>query len=138
MDLTEFLAASRAHEAFKADVLALATGVHAGRIRIVRPNPTVKVMRLLAKLLHEERELAIARVTIDAWSGCSDFTGTVTVECEDEVRSYEFSWCCRWRARQEGWTDYFGFPDQIRAAHEFGWQCFERWGEVEREALRTA
>ena len=33
----------------------------------------------------------------------------------------------RWRAEQQGWVDAFGFPDQIRAADEFGWNCFHRW-----------
>ncbi|HEU4564571.1 MAG TPA: hypothetical protein VFS05_07980 [Gemmatimonadaceae bacterium] len=134
MDLTHFLTASRAHDAFKADVLAFAAGASAERIRILRPNPHVKVQRLLAKLLHEERDLAITGVTVDGWSGCSDFTGSIAVECDDELRRYEFTWCCRWRAQQEGWTDYFGFPDQIRAAHEFGWDCFARWEALAQRA----
>jgi hypothetical protein len=24
-------------------------------------------------------------------------------------------------------VDYFGFPDQVRAAQEFDWRCFRRW-----------
>ena len=47
-------------------------------------------------------------------------------EMEGE-RQVRFHWDCKWRAQQEGWVDYFGFPDQIRAAREFGWRCFERW-----------
>ena len=50
---------------------------------------------------------------------------------------YEFVWDCRWRAEQEGWTDCFGFPDQIRAAREYDWRCFERWEPVARRATHV-
>ena len=60
-------------------------------------------------------------------SGCSDFVGTVHVHTAHGPRVYEFAWDCRWRAEQEGWTDCFGLPDQIRAAQEYDWKCFERW-----------
>jgi hypothetical protein len=43
---------------------------------------------------------------------------------------YDFAWDCSWRARQEGWFDFWGAPDQIRAAGEFGYQCFERFERV--------
>ena len=26
-------------------------------------------------------------------------------------------------------VDHWGEPDQIRAAREFGWQCFAHWAE---------
>jgi hypothetical protein len=45
----------------------------------------------------------------------------------------EFAWDCRWRAQQQGWVDAFGFPDQIRAADEFGWNCFQHWQPVQAQ-----
>jgi hypothetical protein len=66
-------------------------------------------------------------------SGCSDFRGTLTVEAEGATRTFVFAWCCQWRADREGWRDAFGFSDQIRAAREFDWRCFERWREVSAE-----
>lgn len=127
MDLHSLLATSRASEAFKNDVLAFAAGAAAERVQLRRYNPPIKVIRLLAQLLHAEPSLAVERVTVDAWSGCSDFTGMLVVESAEGSHHYEFSWDCRWRAEQEGWTDCFGFPDQIRAAREFDWRCFGRW-----------
>lgn len=138
MDLTPFLAASRASEPFKRDVLAYCAGEPADRIRSRRHTPPVKMMRLIAQLLHAEPQLPVERIAVDAWSGCSDFTGTLRVECEDGVRTFEFTWCCRWRAEQEGWTDCFGFPDQIRAAREFGWECFGRWHALDGETATAA
>ncbi|HEX8695519.1 MAG TPA: hypothetical protein VF746_24110, partial [Longimicrobium sp.] len=40
-----------------------------------------------------------------------------------------FVWDCKWKAEQHGWHDYFGFPDQGRAAREFGYDCFRAWVE---------
>ena len=48
------------------------------------------------------------------------------------ARRVRFHWDCKWRALQEGWTDYFGFPDQVRAAREFGHDCFRLWEEERR------
>ena len=71
--------------------------------------------------------VAAGHLRIDGRSGCSDFVGTVTVEGGGDARLIEFAWDCRWRAEQQGWVDAYGFPDQIRAADEFGWNCFHRW-----------
>ncbi|MGH7719781.1 MAG: hypothetical protein ACREON_13180, partial [Gemmatimonadaceae bacterium] len=90
-------------------------------------------VRLLTHLLASEADLVIDAVRITARSGCSNFVGTIEVETPDGVRAFDFVWDCRWRAEQEGWTDCFGFPDQIRAAGEFDWQCFSVWQETEVE-----
>jgi hypothetical protein len=129
MDLTPLLAASRASDAFKADVRRFVAHGAAERLATTRYSPPVKVMRVVAQLLHAHPELSIDRVSIDARSGCADFTGVVHVEAGGCVRRFEFSWDCRWRAEQQGYSDYFGFPDQIRAASEFGWRCFRHWTE---------
>jgi hypothetical protein len=124
---TQILARSFATERFKADVVALAARAEAPSITLVRPVPRIKVIRLINQLLHAHPEWAVDHLRIDGRSGCSDFVGTVTVEGGGDARLIEFAWDCRWRAEQQGWVDAYGFPDQIRAADEFGWNCFHRW-----------
>ena len=94
-----------------------------------RTMPAVKVERVLTQLLAEHRHEPIERVEIDARSGCSDFSGTLAATIGGSTRTFDFVWDCRWRAEQEGWRDHWGEPDQIRAAREFGWQCFASWRE---------
>ena len=94
-----------------------------------RGMPAVKVERVLTQLLTELPDARIQRIEIDARSGCSDFGGHLTVHTDDAVRVFDFVWDCRWRAAEEGWTDHWGEPDQIRAAREFGWRCFAVWTE---------
>ena len=125
----QILSRSCATERFKIDVLAFASRSEAPSIILTRNVPRIKVIRLINHLLHAHPEWAIERLHIDARSGCSDFVGTVTVEGAGESRAFEFAWDCRWRAEQQGWVDAYGFPDQIRAADEFGWNCFQRWAE---------
>jgi hypothetical protein len=126
-ELEKLLAESRAHENFKADVRAFCSRGDAPRIRVDSYIPHVKVQRLLKQILATEPELPIDGVAVTGSSGCSDFHGTVEAQTHSATHVFDFGWCCRWRAEQEGWTDYFGFPDQIRAAQEFDWQCFHTW-----------
>jgi hypothetical protein len=123
------LSRSNAAAGFKHAVRAYAARQPVAEILVKHHVPRVKVLRLLHQLLHAHPEFAIERVFIDAHSGCSDFAGTIIVEGAGDARVFEFLWDCRWRAEQEGWLDCFGFPDQIRAAEEFGWQCFATWRE---------
>ena len=125
----QILSRSCASERFKTDVVAFASRAEAPSIALTRNVPRIKVIRLVNHLLHAHPEWAIERLHIDARSGCSDFVGTVVVEGAGECRVFEFAWDCRWRAEQQGWVDAYGFPDQIRAADEFGWNCFQRWSE---------
>ena len=125
----QILSRSCASDRFKTDVVAFASRAEAPSITLTRNAPRIKVIRLINHLLHVHPEWAIERLQIDARSGCSDFVGTVVVEGAGEARAFEFAWDCRWRAEQQGWVDAFGFPDQIRAADEFGWNCFQRWSE---------
>ena len=125
--LPELMSHSRATESFKADVRAYAGHQPASRVTTARHVPRVKVLRVLAQLFETSPELEIERAHIDAASGCADFRGVLTVETPQGSRAYEFVWDCHWRALEEGWTDAFGLPDQIRAAREFGHRCFQRW-----------
>lgn len=135
MKLEDLLARSRAAEPFKEDVrLFQATG-QAERMSIVRPVPRVKALRVVAQLLHTEPDLEIESLSIDGYSGCSDFTGIAAVACVRDYRTIDFTWDCRWRALREGWVDHYGFPDQIRAAREFDWRCFAVWRERTTEPI---
>jgi hypothetical protein len=126
---TQLLARSCASPTFKSDVVAFAARAEVATITASRNVPRVKVIRLINQILNAHPEFAIERLHVDARSGCSDFVGTVVVEGGGESRRFEFAWDCRWRAEQQGWVDAYGFPDQIRAADEFGWNCFQRWQE---------
>jgi len=126
-ELETLLAQSRANDQFKADVRQFWRRGEASRIRVDSYIPTVKVQRLLKQMLASEPDLPIHGVAVSGASGCSDFVGTVEAQTPSTKHVFDFGWCCRWRAEQEGWTDYFGFPDQIRAAQEFDWRCFHTW-----------
>lgn len=130
MSLHAFLQRSHATEAFREALDRF--------LRDERPNahvgfrassPPVKVERTLTSILERFPDLPIERVEIDATSGCEYFRGTAVVYAGGEERRIRFHWDCRWRAEQEGWQDYFGFPDQARAAREFGHDCFRSWEE---------
>jgi hypothetical protein len=130
-EIDQILAKSRAAEPFKKAVRSYQNGGSGEHIRVDGYAPSIKVRRLLTHILASEPQLAIERITLRGRSGCSDFVGTVSVHTATETRTFEFVWDCRWRAEQLGWTDCFGFPDQIRAAREYDWQCFERWEPVQ-------
>ena len=138
-DLEQLLARSRAAEPIKHLVRSLYQQVFDAspldRVALDRPVPRIKVRRLLTHVLAAHPELAVERVALSARSGCSDFVGVVHVHTPTSTHAYEFVWDCRWRAEQEGWTDGFGFPDQIRAADEFDWRCFARWEPVTSREL---
>jgi hypothetical protein len=118
---------SQATEPFKLDVAAFCSGQPAPRVTVEGLAPRVKVERLLIQLLTAESALPITRVVVRGRSGCSDFVGEVKVETISETHVFDFVWDCRWRAEQQGWIDCFGLPDQMRAAQEFGWRCFQLW-----------
>ena len=126
-DLLPYLDAAAAHPEFKSEVLAFLQGRPASRIELDGHAPRVKVERVLTQLLHAHPDLPVERVRVRGRSGCSDFTGEVIVFASDAEHRFAFTWCCSWRAQQEGWRDCFGFWDQSRAAREFGFQCFSRW-----------
>jgi hypothetical protein len=125
--MESLLTTSAATSDFKSAVAAYFTGSDSDRVKVESRVPHVKVRRLLTQLLATESGLEIERVVIRGTSGCSDFVGSVAVETTTGPAVFDFAWDCRWRAQGEGFVDYFGFPDQSRAAHEFDWQCFRQW-----------
>src|SRR5204863_9136211 len=120
---------SSATPLFKDAVLQFVQSGHSEHIQIEGHAPRVKVTRLLKHVLAAAPELEVRRVEVRGRSGCSDFVGSVRLETATDTRVYDFVWCCRWRAEEEGWQDYFGLPDQIRAAREYDWRCFQVWTE---------
>lgn len=129
------LARSGATPAFRAAVADFArTGRPGPRLRVSPGAPPVKVERTLAKALVEYPALPVESIEVDAVSGCESFRGTLVLRTAEEERRVDFCWDCRWRAEQNGWTDWFGFPDQTRAAREYGWDCFREWEEVSATA----
>jgi hypothetical protein len=99
------------------------------RIRFGYGCPPVKVQRTLHKALVEYPALSIESIELQASSGCEYFRGTLIVRTATDERHIAFHWDCKWRAEAEGWRDWFGFPDQTRAAREFDWDCFRGWAE---------
>jgi hypothetical protein len=131
MLLTDVLASSAATPTFKDAVASLIARTRGPLITSAHPIPYIKLVRLVTQLLDAERDLEIVSARVTASSGCSDLTGIVDVECVDGPRRFSFSWDCAWRAQEMGWTDCFGFPDQMRAAREFDWRCFKSWDAVD-------
>jgi hypothetical protein len=131
MRLPEFLQHSRATPAFRDGLHAfLNSGAPNDRIRFDAYSPPVKVQRTLTRMLEAYPELAIDRVEVEGSSGCEFFSGQLVIHALDGARRIRFHWDCKWRALQEGWVDYFGYPDQSRAAREFGHDCFREWREL--------
>jgi hypothetical protein len=129
-ELLPYLHAAAAHPDFKSDVLTYVRGGESQRIELAGYAPRVKVERVLTQLLHAHPDLAVERVRVHGRSGCSDFTGELIAIAGDAEHRFAFTWCCAWRAEQEGWRDCFGFWDQGRAAREYGFRCFSRWEAV--------
>jgi hypothetical protein len=130
MPILDYLARSRATDSFRSAVERF--------VRSGQPNelvvydfrcPPVKVERTLTKMLESFADLPIERVEIDGRSGCEFFKGTAMIEASGRTIRVRFEWNCRWKAEQMGWADWFGLPDQIRAAREFGHDCFSTWNE---------
>lgn len=126
--MENLLQSSKATDDFKAAIGQFLSGDRTDRVKVETYAPRVKVRRLLSQLLAEESSLEIEHVEIRGMSGCSDFVGSVNVHtASGATHVFDFAWCCRWRAEHEGYLDYFGFPDQMRAAQEFDWRCFRQW-----------
>src|SRR5688500_15254718 len=130
MTIEHYLQLSQATDDFRAAVQEfLRTGRASDRLTFDWAAPAIKVQRTLTKVLVEYRQLSIESIEIRAASGCEYFRGELTLRTSSGEHRVRFDWDCRWRAEQNGWHDYFGFPDQTRAAREYGWDCFRTWEE---------
>jgi hypothetical protein len=101
------------------------------RLSFNRDCPPVKVERTLVRALEEYPGLQVESIEIRGSSGCEFFRGVIHLHTANEVRRVSFHWDCKWKAMEMGWHDYFGFPDQTRAAREFPYECFRAWTEEE-------
>jgi hypothetical protein len=126
-ELLPYLEAAAAHPDLKREVLEYLQGGSTSRLALKGYAPRVKVERVLTQLFHAHPDLRIEHIELSARSGCSDFVGEIIAKEGDVTHRFAFTWCCAWRARELGWKDCFGFWDQMRAAREYGWRCFERW-----------
>lgn len=131
----DFLDRSAATPEFKESVMEfLTSSMPTDRVSFDHRSPPVKVARVVTKLLESEGGLPIESLEIDGSSGCEFYRGEARVVLAGgEVRRIRFRWDCRWKAMEQGWTDYFGFPDQMRAAQVFGYDCFSSWEYVGAE-----
>lgn len=131
MKLLHYLSESKATPEFAECVRLFISESRAnGRIEYSPGAPPVKIARTLTKVLEAYPDSVIERVAIDARSGCEFFRGEIEVTTSERTRRIEFHWDCRWKAEELGWKDYFGFPDQLRAAREYGHDCFRNWDEI--------
>jgi hypothetical protein len=139
MMLFHLLERSAASAAFREGVRAFleTTGPNDA---VAFPNhlPPVKVERTLLKILESYPDQPIETVKIRGSSGCEYFRGVATIQAGAEEIEVRFDWDCKWKAIQLGWSDYFGFPDQGRAAREFGHDCFKVWDDLTIPLLTTA
>lgn len=132
--LDQLLNNSQATEAFKQAVRDLESR-HATRlIECYRFIPQIKALRLIYFLLESYPDLKIEKIKVDGQSSCSGFVGKAKVW--PGPLTIKFDWDCRWKAEEEGWVDAFGRPDQVRAAHKFGYRCF-RLFEIEDAAVKN-
>lgn len=126
----EVLAASAATPEFAEALRAFAANQAPGeRIQFAggRQNPPVKVLRAILWLLESQPTLPVDRVVVSGASGCSDYRGEIAVEPAGRFR---FAWDCATKARELGYRDMFGEPDQIRAAREYGFRCMESFERI--------
>ena len=127
----DLLAQSQASEAFK-DTLRdfLIKPQPCNRIRYPLGTPAIKIVRTIMKLLENYPDLPFDAVAVAARSGCATFEGIISVE--PQKRQFEFIWDCQWRAQQNNLTNAWGMPDQVKAAHDFGYQCYQKFEEIEQ------
>jgi hypothetical protein len=139
MPIADLLARSAATAPFRDAVLRfLDTGQPCAHVSFQYGLPRVKVERTLIRLLERYPEHPIERVHVEGASGCEYFRGVLEVHAADRSVRVRFEWNCRWRAEQLGWIDWFGLPDQARAAREFGHDCFSEWEEHPIAAISAA
>ena len=126
-DLLPYLDAAAAHPELKRELHEFIRGGPADRIELHGHTPRVKVERVLTQFFSSHPALPVERIRVQGRSGCSDFSGELVAIAADVEHRFRFTWCCAWKAEQQGWKDCFGFWDQARAAREFGWRCFQEW-----------
>ncbi|MFQ5707090.1 MAG: hypothetical protein ACE5HO_06540 [bacterium] len=130
MTLNELLERSHATSEFKQAVAGFANGEDSPLIEYAAGSPSIKIMRVLIKLLEEYPEKPIDYVNIQGSSSCSAFTGVLTFGPDN--MQIQFDWDCHWKAEQENLRTWYGGIDQSKAAQRFGYQCFRLFQEIEQ------
>ena len=130
MTISDLLDRSAATASFREALTQfLRDGRSSERIAFGPGCPSIKVERAVTKVLVEYPGLPIESIEVRGASGCEYFRGVLELHTPVEVRRGSFHWGCKWKAEQHGWRYYFGFPDQARAAREYGHDCFRTWKE---------
>jgi hypothetical protein len=130
MKIFELLDGSSVTDAFRDAVACFVRdGRPNERLAFNRDCPPVKVERALVRALEEYPALQVESIELHGSSGCEFFRGVMDLHTATEVRRVDFHWDCKWKAQELGWYDYFGFPDQTRAARELPYACFRSWTE---------
>ncbi len=125
----EVINSSSATDSFKKTVIQFQhQQAPTAQIRFRSSNPPIKVLRVILGLLERFPELEVSDVDVDGVSGCSDYRGKISINSGE--KTFDFVWDCAWKASEMGWKDYFGDPDQIRAARTFGFRCFKEFEEI--------
>ena len=127
--LKTLLENSQASGAFKTAIQGLSDGTDSELIKYSSGSPKVKVQRVLMKLLEVFPDEKITEVDIRGASSCSGYAGTLTFG--PNQTNIAFNWDCEWKADQEGFKTWYGAPDQIKAARQFGYQCFEKFESID-------
>ncbi|MCC7429212.1 hypothetical protein IT568_00065 [bacterium] len=135
MKILEFLERSKVSEDFKNAVVDFLEGKETQLIRYNLFSPKIKIERTLTKLLEDFSNLPIEKVEINGNSGCEYFKGNLSFWIAEKETKIEFEWNCKWKAEQKHYKDFFGAPDQIRAAQEFGYDCFKFFDVREEKNL---
>ena len=128
-ELKTLLEDCKASDAFKRAVRAFADGKESQLIQYSPRSPKVKVERVLMKLLEAYPDEQITEVNIQGSSSCSGYMGTLNFGA-NQTKIY-FSWDCEWKAKQEGLITWYGAPDQIKTASQFGYQGFEKFDVID-------
>ncbi|MCA9732445.1 MAG: hypothetical protein H6696_13070 [Deferribacteres bacterium] len=130
--LHDLLGRSKATEAFKEAVREFVKKPEPNsHIQFGFGTPALKVFRSIMKLLETHPEIIIEAVVVGGHSGCANFIGTI--EVQPDGRKFGFNWNCQWRARENDVKNAWGMPDQIKAAYDFGYQCFQSFEEMNQE-----
>lgn len=97
-------------------------------ISLIGHPPAVKVLRTIQQLLDQFSDWQVSSIRLAGQSGCSNFNGELLVTFENgETKRVDFIWDCAWKAQEVGYKNFWGDPDQQKAAQEFGYQCFQKF-----------
>lgn len=127
--MEELLDRSQATQSFQKAVRLYFENKPQQAIQVTGRSPVIKVQRTLVQLLEQFPDERIESVVIDGQSGCANYTGTLMIM--PSQMQILFDWDCSWKAREEGFIDFLGLPNQAEAVRQFGYRCFRKFEVVD-------